>query len=397
MIRILGYLIAVAALVGGAVWMADHPGGVTVHWLSWRLDTTVPVLAFAVLLLAAAATVLMRFVGGFLSLPGRFARRSREKRQVKGTAALAGAVTALAGGEAEAARRCLKDADKALANPQLAHLIAAQIETEKGDAAAARPHYEALLETPETELAGLRGLLAAMPASDPRALDLASRAFARAPGAAWAARALYAAQIEAGLLDAAQETLAKARKKGGFDASLAAEESARLTLSRAEAARAEGRLSDAAKLAREALDAAPDSTAAALALAQIHAVENRGKKAAEVIAKQWARTPSPKLLAAWLDLWREEDAAQQVKRVRELVSANPDHPESRLALAEACLRAEAFADAHAALAPILGPDATAKTAGRAALTMARVLAAEGADPGTQREWIERAAAALAAG
>jgi len=397
MIRILGYLIGVGALIGGAVWMADHPGAVTVRWLAWRLDTTVPVLALGLAVVAVVAAVLLRFVSGFLSLPGRFARRSREKRQVKGTAALTGAVTALAGGDADAARRCLKAADKALSNPQLAHLISAQIETEKGDTEAARPHYEALLETPETELAGLRGLLAAMPASDPRALDLAYKAYDRAVGAGWAARALYAAQVEAGLLDAAQETLAKARKKGGFDADDAAAESARLTLSRAEAARAEGRLSDAAKLAREALDAAPDNTAAALVLAQIQVAESRPKKAAEVLSKQWGRAPSPKLLAAWLDLWREEDAAHQVKRVRELAAANPDHPESRLALAEACLRAEAFADAHAALAPLLGPDATTGIAGRAALAKARVLSAEGADPTVQREWIERAAATLAAG
>ncbi|MBN2751963.1 MAG: tetratricopeptide repeat protein, partial [Rhodospirillaceae bacterium] len=297
----------------------------------------------------------------------------------------------------DSARRCLKDADKALKNPQLTHLVSAQIERANGDMAAAAVHYEALLDTPETELAGLRGLIETLEPSDLRVLDWAARAFARVPGAAWAARALYAAQVEAGLLDGARETLEKARKKGAMDAQSVKEETARLAFSRAEAARTEGRLLDAAKLVRESLDLVPENTEAALALAHIHVSENRPKKAAEVLEKQWNAAPSPKLLAAWLELWRAEDATQQLKRVRDLTAASPNHPESRLALAEACLRAETFADAHAVLTPLLGPDATAQVSGRAALTKARVLAAEGAEPGAQREWIERAAAALAVG
>jgi uncharacterized membrane-anchored protein len=81
--------------------------------------------------------------------------------------------------------------------------------------------------------------------------------------------------------------------------------------------------------------------------------------------------------------------------VRQLVADNPEHPESRFALAEALMRAEAYPEARAALAPLAGPSAPAAVNGRAALTMARILAAEGADAAQQREWIERAAVALA--
>ena len=397
MIHILGYLIAVAALVGGAVWMADHPGLVTVRWLAWRLDTSVSVVALSLLLAVGALIFAWRFASGFLGLPGVFARRARERRQVKGTAALAGAVTALAGGEVDSARRCLKDADKALKNPQLMHLIAAQIDRAKGDAASAVAHYRALLDTPETELAGLRGLIETLPPGDAESLTFAERAFARAPGAGWAARAAYAAEMTAGRLEAAQVALTTAQKKGGFDAVAASGERVRLALSRAQAARGEGRLVDAAKLAREALDLDPENLEAALTLAHIHDAEGLAKKAVEVLERQWSASPSPQVLTAWLELWREEDAAGRVKRVRALIADNPDHPESRLALADAALRAEALADARAALTPLLGPDTNRAVAGRAALAMARVLAAEGADATAQREWIERAAALLAAG
>ncbi len=396
MFRIFGYLILVAAMVGGAVWLADHPGDVSLRWLAWQIDTSVPVMIVAVLLAAFVLYALLRFVAGFLGLPGRIGRSRRERRQVKGAAALAGAVTALAGGDAETARRCIKDADKTLKNPQLTHLLTAGADRAKGDLDAARAHYEALLETPETELAGLRGLIETLPPDDPRLADLAARAYARAPLAAWAAQAAYHEFVKAGKLDDAQAVLETARKKGVFATADADAEKARLAMTRAETAQAEGRLGDAAKLARQALDLAPENAAAALALARIHVADGRDKKAAEVLEQQWRAAPSPVVLRAYLDLWKGEDAQAQAKRVRQLTADNADHPESRLALAEALLHAEAYADARAALSPLVGPGATAAVNGRAALAMARILAAEGADPAQQREWIERAAAALAA-
>ncbi len=396
MVRILGYLIAVAALVGGAVWLADHPGEVAVEWLDWRVDTSVPVMIVAVLLFWAVVTAVFRFLAGFLGLPGRLSRRSREKRQVKGNAALTGAITAIAAGDVESAKRLTKDADKTLKNPQLTHLLNAEIDRAKGDIESARTHYDALLETPETELAGLRGLIETLPPDDPRLDALAARAFERAPGAAWTAQAAYAAHLRAGRLDQAQKLVDSQRKKTGFLGPDAQAEKARLAMARADAAQAEGRLADAARLAREALDLAPDDSQAALALARIHAAEGQDAKAGDVLAAQWRVAPDPALLRAYLDLWRADEPANLAKRVRDLTNANAEHPESRLALAEAYLRAQLYADARAVLAPLLSPNATAAVNGRAALTMARILAAEGADPAQQREWIERAAASLAA-
>jgi len=77
------------------------------------------------------------------------------------------------------------------------------------------------------------------------------------------------------------------------------------------------------------------------------------------------------------------------------VNKNFDHPESRLALAEAQLDMGHFGDARETLSPVLGPDVQATYAARAALTMARILGAEGADNATQKEWVERAATGLA--
>ena len=47
MLRILGYIVVIALLVAGAVWLADRPGHVTIDWLGWRLEASTSVLLVA--------------------------------------------------------------------------------------------------------------------------------------------------------------------------------------------------------------------------------------------------------------------------------------------------------------------------------------------------------------
>ncbi len=391
MIRILGFLIGVALLVGGAVWLAEHPGLVTVRWMAWRLDTSVPILVLTMAIVLVVGYFTLRFLFGVLGLPGWLSRRSRERRQMKGSAALAGAVTAIAGGDADAAKRCTKDADKALKNPQLTHLLTAQIDATRGDVEAAKAHYQALLETPDTELAGLRGLLDIMDPADANALPFAEKAIAKAPKAAWAIRALFAAQVAAGRLDAAQSTLSGAKKNASFSDA----EKGQLALKRAQQAQDESRFADATKLAREALDLMPGDLDAVLTLAMIHRADNRQKKAVEVLETQWKAEPSAKVLSTYMGVMAAVDPDDVLKAVRKLTAANPDHAESRLALANALLGAGNLAEAKQVIEPLVGPEAEAAVAARACLTMARVLVAEGADVSAQKDWIDRAALGLA--
>jgi hypothetical protein len=47
MIRVIIYLIVLAALAYGAVWLAERPGEVAITWQGERIDTSVMVLAAA--------------------------------------------------------------------------------------------------------------------------------------------------------------------------------------------------------------------------------------------------------------------------------------------------------------------------------------------------------------
>jgi HemY protein len=52
MIRVIIYLIIVAALAYGAVWLAERPGEVAITWQGERIDTSVMVLAAAIAAIA---------------------------------------------------------------------------------------------------------------------------------------------------------------------------------------------------------------------------------------------------------------------------------------------------------------------------------------------------------
>ena len=51
--RFFWFFFQLAVLVAGAVWLADHPGAVSVTWFDYRVDTSVGVVAAALVLLAA--------------------------------------------------------------------------------------------------------------------------------------------------------------------------------------------------------------------------------------------------------------------------------------------------------------------------------------------------------
>jgi len=386
MIRIFGFIVAVGALVAGSVWMADHPGSVAVEWLAWRIDTSVPVLLLALLAILVLGWLAVRLLTGAWGVPGAFVRRGREKRRMKGLAALANAVIELAAGEPAKARRAIRDADKTLANGPLTHLLSAMADRAEGADANAEAHYRALLETPETELAGLRGLadLAARDAAAAR--PLVERAYGLAPDAVWTARALFGLQRRSGRLEDARETLKRAAKAPGFDAD--AERSTLLT-QLAERARAEGRAGEAVKLAREAAEAAPGSEPAALALAAALAADGKAKKAAEVLESLWRTRPAPRIADAYLALWGDADAPARAKRIAELVAANPGHGESRLAVAEAAVAMADWDGARSALEPLA--ESGGSLGLRAALTRARVETLCGGGAEAAAPFLERAA------
>ena len=88
MIRLIIYVLVLAALISGAVWFANDPGEVTVLWRGWRIDTSVGIL---LALMAMAVLVMLGIAKLIAVLRGAvdvFASARKERRLKQGLAAL---------------------------------------------------------------------------------------------------------------------------------------------------------------------------------------------------------------------------------------------------------------------------------------------------------------------
>ncbi len=401
MIRLLFALLVVAGLVFVAVVFADEPGRLSLQWGGWQIDTSVAVLVLAVVLLILLTLLLLRVIGAVLGAPGSFLRSRRERRRREGYRALTQGMVAVAAGEADEARRLARKADALLAEPPLTLLLQAQSAQLDGDERAARNYFQAMLERPETEFLGLRGLLtqALKDGDDASALDLAERAYALRPKTGWALASLGELQARAGRWKEAEATLAQALKRKAIAPAEHRRAQAALLLERSRAAAGSRNSRIALDLADRAQDTDPSFAPAAAWRASLLRDDGRQRQAQRVIEAAWRVAPEPALAEVFASLVPDETPLQRMQRMQHLAAANPDHIESHLVLAEAALKARLWGEARrhlarAGVAAHAGPDAPLPPA-RASRLMAEVEEAETRDSARARFWMSRAAAAAA--
>ncbi|MBN9447971.1 MAG: heme biosynthesis protein HemY, partial [Bosea sp.] len=192
MVRVLTYLLVIAALAAGAVWLADRPGEVSVLWQGYRIETSVAIAAIGVILLAFLALVVWAVLRFVLGLPSAFSFASRSRRRARGFEAVSRRMVAIGAGDPIAAGRHAHDARKFAAEEPLTLLLEAQTAQLTGDRGRAEAAFKAMLDKPETRVLGLRGLFVE---ARRRGDMAAARAFAdeavrRSPSLAWANDAL---------------------------------------------------------------------------------------------------------------------------------------------------------------------------------------------------------------
>jgi len=396
--RAIPAVVVVALLVAGAVYLAANPGTVELTWHDWVVDTSVAVLVSGVVLVAMAAAAVFHLLRKIVGGPRAFMRARREKRRREGYRALTQGMVAVAAGDAEEAQKFARKADGLLAEPPLTLLLSAQAAQLNGDDQAAKTYFTAMLERPETEFLGLRGLvMQALRGGDERsALALVERARALRPRTPWVLSSLYELQARAGQWLAAEATLAEATRRKALPAEESRHRRAVLLVERSRAAEAEGAASEALQHAAKAHELDPGFTPATARYAQLLRVAGRKRVALKAIEAGWRLAPHPDLAEAWGALAAEEAPLARVKHFDRLAAAKPDHPESHVAQAQAALAARLWGEARrhlqAAGARTDAPGAPAP-APRLCRLMAELEDAEHEDPGAARAWLARAAGA----
>jgi HemY protein len=322
-----------------------------------------------------------------MTRPAAIAAYSRERRKQQGLDALSRGLLAVGVGDRALAQRYAGIARRNLPNEPLTALLRAQAAQLKGDRPAARRAFEAMLDRPETELLGVRGLfLEAKRSNDlDAARALAERAVKRDPKLAWGVNALFDLQAREGDWEGALNTLAIARQNGDLDQNVAARRRAVLLTAEARDAEA-GNPEKALALATEALRLAPSLVPAAEIAGRILASKGEARAASRLIARTWKLAPHPDLALVYAFAKPGEAPRDRLKRIKHLASLTPGDIEGPIAIANAAIEAHEWQEARDALAPYLEDRPPA----RLCTLMARIEAGELGDRGREREWLARA-------
>ena len=385
MTRILLFVLVIVAAGLGLGWLADRPGTVTIEWLGYQIETSAFIAAVVIVALASLCILVFAVLRYVWTRPAAVASYVHNRRRKQGLDALSRGLLAIGVGDRAQAQRYAGIAGRYLPREPLTALLRAQAAQLKGDPAAARRAFEAMLDRPETQLLGLRGLfLEAKRSNDQEAaLALAEQAVKREPKLSWGVNALFDLQARAGDWDGAMNTLAIARQNGHVDTDTANRR--RAVLLTAEAREAEVfDPNKALTLANEALRLAPSLVPAAELAGRLFTSKGDTRAASRQIVRTWKLSPHPDLAVAYAFAKPGLSPKDRLKRVEYLAGLTPDDIEGALAIAEAAIEAQAWQEARDALAPYLADHPSA----RLCALMARIEAGEG-DKGREREWLAR--------
>ena len=184
----------------------------------------------------------------------------------------------------------------------------------------------------------------------------------------------------------ARATLGAKLKSGSLPRDVHKRRDAVLALSEARDVMADGKNIEAREAAIEANRLSPDLIPAAIMAAQSYIAQDNARYAARVLTKTWTAKPHPDLAAAFAEIAPNEDATARLKRFKALTKQLPDHPETKMLLAELNIAAEDFPAAKRALGDLVETDPTA----RSLTLMAAIERGQGADDVVVRGWLARA-------
>ena len=221
MTRSLLIALKIGLLVLAAVYLANHPGSVTLEWLGWRIeDAPVGLLILCAVILAVAAALIYRFWRFLYRAPGSIGRLLDDNKRKRGYKALSNGMVAVAAGDAAEAARWARRADTLLEEPPLTLLLSAQAAQLGGDENAAKRYFKAMLERKETRFMGLRGLVmqALREGDDRAALTYLRQAKEMRPKTPWVLKHLFEVGERSGTLEEAEDALKLAGRTGALPA-----------------------------------------------------------------------------------------------------------------------------------------------------------------------------------
>ncbi len=391
MIRVILFLVFLAAAAFGVSWLLDRPGEVTILWLGERIETSVFVAIGFVALACVAFTLSWSLFALIFRVPTLVSLARRARKHARGRDAVSRGMIAVGAGDLRSAQRASRDAVRVLPHEPMGLLLRAQVAQMEGDRSAAEAAFAEMAAKDSTRLLGLRGLhVEARRRGDEESAYRFAQEAHRVTPLPWAGDAIVTHHARTGAwTDALAIVDANARARL-VDKRTASRQRAVLRTAIAQEIEyidAEGAL----KAVRSAVKRAPDLVPAAVLAARLMSRRGDFRSAAKIVERAWDEAPHPELAAAYLAVRPGDSNADRFARATALARRKPDHPESRMLVAEAALATRDFSRAREAMAPLMNDEARPTT--RMCLQMADIEEAEHGDSGLLREWLSRASRA----
>lgn len=397
LIKIIFFIGLVSAMAWGAGLLLEADGGLQIRALGYELNPgpfqsvlLLIVLVFVVWLvikLIALLVAVWHFLNGDETALSRYFDRNRER---KGFDALSEGLMALASGEGRLAMTKAVKADKYLNKPELTNLLIAQAAELAGDTKKAEDTYRKLVENEQTRFVGVRGIMKQKLAAgdNETALKLAEKAFALKPKHEETGDILLRLQAEKEDWSGARKTLSTKLRNGQLPRDVHKRRDAVLALSEAKDILSDESSIEKRETAIEANRLSPDLIPAAVMAAHSYIQQGKPRYATRLLKKAWEVHPHPDLAAAFAAIAPEETPLARIKRFATLTKVNPEHPETRMLLAELHIANEDFPSARRALGNLVETDPDA----RSVTLMAAVERGEGASDTVVKGWLARAIA-----
>jgi HemY protein len=390
MIRIVLFLLLIAAAAWGAAWIADQPGDVVLQLAGLRIETTLPILALGLGILVVVAILLWSVITMLWRAPGRIKRGRHERRRARGRNAITQGLLAIGHGDADSARAHADAARRHAGEDPLTLLLQAQTAQLEGDRAGAHRAFHAMAERVDTRLLGLRGLfIEAQRADDPVSAVLIAEEAARiAPASTWASQAVLGFRCAKGDWSGALKILDNNLSSGLIDKPTYRRQRGVLLTARALELETSDR-DQSRDSVMEAVKLAPTLIPAAALAGKYESEAHQVRRAMRLVETAWLNQPHPDLAEAYAHVRLGDSARQRLARVETLAAKTPGNIEGALAIARAAIDAAEFTRAREALALF-----TAAPTQRVAMLMAEIERTEHGDSGRARAWTLRAVRAL---
>lgn len=390
MFKLIVFFALLLAIAFGFAQLAETPGHLLLQIGETELRVSLVTALLALLAITIGLMVLWTFVRLILRLPSLVGLANRMRRQSRGLSAVSRGLVAVGVGDQRLAQRYANESNRLIGQEPLALLLQAQSAQLSGDAKGAERAFKAMLDRPETQGLGLRGLYIEADRRGDREASrlLAEEANRRAPDAPWANQALLGFRAHErdwkgaiGIVDQSVSRRLLDRDTGKAQRAVLLAAAAREAL--------ESNPDEALAKAQEALRIAPGLVPAAEIAAVRFSARGDFSKASRILEAAWKENPHPDLAAAYLGVRSGDSTLDRFKRAKTLLKLMPNARESRFALARAAIDARELHAAREALEALV----MQKPTSRACLLMAELEEVENNNQGLVRAWLARASRA----